>query len=187
MLPRTALHDSATSTEVSLLLSLAIWIVPVRRSWVLGSQATVQLALPVGAIVVVVGPTRLKSAVLVLMTPEMVSVVEPVFWIVMVCGADVAPTLVSGNVSAPPTVGGVAGVGAVSAISGSTPVPVTVMSTDAVLTSLDATLMVPVSGPVAVGRNDTVTVTAVAPGVSVPLQPGAEQAIEKCGEASVTL
>ncbi len=153
----------------------------------MGSQLTVQLEVPLGAIDMVVGPTRLKSAVLVLMTLEMVSVIEPVFWIVMVCGADVAPTLVSGNVSAPPTVGGVAGAGAVSAISGSTPVPVTVMSTDGVLTSLDATLMVPVSGPVAVGRNDTVTVTAVAPGASVPLQPGAEHAIEKFGEASVTL
>ncbi len=29
MLPRTPLHDSARSTEVSLLLSLAIWMVPV--------------------------------------------------------------------------------------------------------------------------------------------------------------
>ena len=47
------------------------------------------------------------------------------------------------------------------------------MSVDGVLTSFVATVMFAVTGPVAVGRKLTVTVTGVAPGASEPVQPGA--------------
>jgi hypothetical protein len=113
--------------------------------------------MPAPTVLTPVGPVRMKSAALELVTELMVRSIEPVLVIVIVWAADAVLTRVSAKLSEPPA-------GVVSEIVGSTPVPDTGTSVVPSTRSLVRTAMVPVRDPVAVGWKTTLTVTSVPAG-----------------------
>jgi hypothetical protein len=161
-----------------LALLLAIVIVPLRVPWVLGSHCTIHdRVMPAPTVLTPVGPVRMKSAALELVTELMVRSIEPVLVIVIVWAADAVLTRVSAKLSEPPA-------GVVSEIVGSTPVPDTGTSVVPSTRSLVRTAMVPVRDPVAVGWKTTLTVTS-APAGTVRAHGAGVQVTRKSAELLV--